>query len=366
MTSPAEALREKVARRMYEDMHKGLNNCHPWDGDGLDDEHPGARKRWLKNADSAIAALTSPAPALIDLEEAVRALLPWLEDAETKCLVGHEGCVWAVEHIRHALEGKAPAPAPDVAGVVDYLRKRVDDFEKQPERLDQFYDGDDARIDSEAATLLTTLSATNERWQRQCRDGWEAFSAMRSAINEVVPMQSEEADLLTGPEMSMSCEIIAKAVVQHIATLSAENARMREALTPFAGAAGCYTSFDGQHDFLDSDIAFQCGFTKITVGDLRRACEAIALTAPSERPAVSIDATAWGASVAPEVEADRAKGNPSGGNNLREMLDSCKPEKQWEKGRRPGRWADCPSTHCERRQECASPHECSSSTKDRE
>lgn len=27
-------------------------------------------------------------------------------------------------------------------------------------------------------------------------------------------------------------------------------------------------------------------------------------------------------------------------------------------GREPYRWSKCPSTHCERRQECASPNEC--------
>lgn len=32
---------------------------------------------------------------------------------------------------------------------------------------------------------------------------------------------------------------------------------------------------------------------------------------------------------------------------------------QWEKRQRLDRWKNCPSTHCERRQECASPHECS-------
>lgn len=32
---------------------------------------------------------------------------------------------------------------------------------------------------------------------------------------------------------------------------------------------------------------------------------------------------------------------------------------QWEKRQRRDRWKDCPSTHCERRGECCSPHECS-------
>lgn len=36
---------------------------------------------------------------------------------------------------------------------------------------------------------------------------------------------------------------------------------------------------------------------------------------------------------------------------------------QWEKRQRHDRWRRCPSTHCERRQECASPHECCASMK---
>lgn len=31
---------------------------------------------------------------------------------------------------------------------------------------------------------------------------------------------------------------------------------------------------------------------------------------------------------------------------------------QWEKRQQHDRWKRCPSTHCERRQECASPHDC--------
>lgn len=32
---------------------------------------------------------------------------------------------------------------------------------------------------------------------------------------------------------------------------------------------------------------------------------------------------------------------------------------QWEKRKHLDRWKHCPSTHCERRQECSSHHECS-------
>lgn len=48
------------------------------------------------------------------MREALEKLLPWLEDAETKCLVGDEGCIWAVEFVRQAI-GERPCPRP-IAG----------------------------------------------------------------------------------------------------------------------------------------------------------------------------------------------------------------------------------------------------------
>ena len=48
---------EDVARRIYEDAHKGMSNIWSWNDRGLDDEHPGTRERYLGYARSAIAAL---------------------------------------------------------------------------------------------------------------------------------------------------------------------------------------------------------------------------------------------------------------------------------------------------------------------
>lgn len=55
------------------------------------------------------------------------------------------------------------------------------------------------------------------------------------------------------------------------------NARRQaaEALRPFARHAESYTSFDGQHDYLDDD-EIAIGAFKGTVGDLRRAATALA------------------------------------------------------------------------------------------
>lgn len=61
--------------------------------------------------------------------------------------------------------------------------------------------------------------------------------------------------------------------------LSPAERAMREALTalqPFAAACSGYESFDGQHDFLDTD-EIELGYTKTTVGALRDARHASVL-----------------------------------------------------------------------------------------
>lgn len=50
----------------------------------------------------------------------------------------------------------------------------------------------------------------------------------------------------------------------------------------------------------------------------------------------------------------------------RDHSDAAYRADQWEKRQSRGRWRRCPSTHCERRGECASPHECSATPKDGE
>ena len=53
---------EAMARAVFEDRNRGLRNCHAWDSSGLDDEHPGARDRYLREATAAISALASTIP----------------------------------------------------------------------------------------------------------------------------------------------------------------------------------------------------------------------------------------------------------------------------------------------------------------
>lgn len=74
----------------------------------------------------------------------------------------------------------------------------------------------------EAQQRADAAGANCERWRLTSIANHEAFAAMRSTINEVVPMQSAEADLLQGPEHSVACEAIASAVVATISTLTAE------------------------------------------------------------------------------------------------------------------------------------------------
>ena len=43
-----------MARAIYENRHRDLQNCWAWDDSGLDDEHPGARERVYRDADAAL------------------------------------------------------------------------------------------------------------------------------------------------------------------------------------------------------------------------------------------------------------------------------------------------------------------------
>lgn len=56
MTPPSARRVEAVAKAMYEDDHKHMPNCWKWADSGLDDEHPGVRERYLRQARVAVAA----------------------------------------------------------------------------------------------------------------------------------------------------------------------------------------------------------------------------------------------------------------------------------------------------------------------
>jgi hypothetical protein len=61
-----------------------------------------------------------------------------------------------------------------------------------------------------------------ERWREVSIANRDAFAAMRNALNEHIPIQSDEADLLAGPEFIVSCEAVARAVIAEVARLKGD------------------------------------------------------------------------------------------------------------------------------------------------
>jgi hypothetical protein len=76
MTPEYQALRQAVARAIYEFDHKGMRNVWHWDNAGLDIEHPGVRDAYLRRADAALAAvreaLREPSEAMLAAGYAAR------------------------------------------------------------------------------------------------------------------------------------------------------------------------------------------------------------------------------------------------------------------------------------------------------
>ena len=56
----------------------------------------------------------------------------------------------------------------------------------------------------------------DEVWRKNSRETFEAMCAMRDSINEHIPMPSLESDLLNGPESSVFCAAVAKAVISYV------------------------------------------------------------------------------------------------------------------------------------------------------
>jgi hypothetical protein len=57
--TPETALIEAVAKGIFEARHKGLRNCWRWEDSGLDDEHPGARDAYIRDARAALAVISA-------------------------------------------------------------------------------------------------------------------------------------------------------------------------------------------------------------------------------------------------------------------------------------------------------------------
>lgn len=50
---------ERVARAIYDNANGQLGNCWSWDDSGLDDEHPGAREKYMRAAHAAVTEIES-------------------------------------------------------------------------------------------------------------------------------------------------------------------------------------------------------------------------------------------------------------------------------------------------------------------
>ena len=91
---------------------------------------------------------------------------------------------------------------------------------------------------------------TSAYWRQHSIETWQAFRAMRDLINEHVPMPSLEADLLEGPEMSVSCANVAKAVIKHaqdmgvqMDALRAEIERLKADRDKYAASAAAFMAY---------------------------------------------------------------------------------------------------------------------------
>lgn len=97
-------------------------------------------------------------------------------------------------------------PAGDYAELVDGLKAWSDDFTGS-------YEAGVRTICHKAATAIAALSAERDAFKRMCRENYDAFSAMRNDINELIGnMASQESTLSNGPEMSLECAAVVEAV----------------------------------------------------------------------------------------------------------------------------------------------------------
>lgn len=72
---------------------------------------------------------------------------------------------------------------------------------------------------------LSTAMSTNERWQTNSRDTFDAMCAMRNDLNQLLPMPSLESDLLQGPENSVFFATVVSAVAQALSNARSEGIR---------------------------------------------------------------------------------------------------------------------------------------------
>lgn len=118
---------------------------------------------------------------------------------------------------RTAMSPSPDKPASGASINIDALGMRLYTLENENERLRAEVEHLNATSDGgELAELRATVERlTKERdgFRRMCRENYDAFSAMRNDINEIIgDMASQESTLLDGPEMQHECVAVVVAV----------------------------------------------------------------------------------------------------------------------------------------------------------
>lgn len=106
-------------------------------------------------------------------------------------------------------------------------------------------------VSIEARDEIVRLRAERDMLRDNRRETFEAMVAMRNELNEHIPLPSLESDLLKGPEDSVFCSSVARAVIEEVEKLRAERDRPRDALT---GVVIGWEALAGGRDYSPREI----------------------------------------------------------------------------------------------------------------
>lgn len=95
-------------------------------------------------------------------------------------------------------------------------------------RTDEFEDAYTPSADALGA--WNTRAEDTSGLLQQMREMSQAFAAMRNDLNEIFPIQSDEADLLEGPEFSVACAAIVEAARTWVAEKDKKAAELQESI----------------------------------------------------------------------------------------------------------------------------------------
>lgn len=113
----------------------------------------------------------------------------------------------------------------DYAGLVTDLT--CEDYRHEMQHLRSSAEID--RLFQQAATAIAALVAERDAFKRMCRENYDAFSAMRNDINELIGnMVSQGSTLSSGPEMSYECATVVEAVNSYVHRVDTALAKIEE------------------------------------------------------------------------------------------------------------------------------------------